>query len=352
MRFPQNLTHKRLFLRNYLLFTLVLTGLQFSLIYFRYKYDFLPALTDAFVSVILLNTLLLGLGFVVRYARNQKVDSFFSIRNSVVAGLLIVIIWLFFSGTILQSVFYHKEDYLEFLTQSREIRFAAGLFIASLVYLAFFLGVYQHSVKEALIRENELRTLVETTELQALKNQLNPHFIYNSLNSISSLTVYSPEKAREMLGLLSEFLRIALKKDTMQLTTLEEELKNIELYLRIEKVRFEDKLEWEILNSAEFDTCQIPALILQPLFENAVKHGVQQSSQKRIVRLTCKMVEDDLLLTLSNGYDQEFQRFKGEGVGLENVRNRMRLIYQRSGLFKVEAQEGVFICNLTVPQKK
>ncbi|TVQ16357.1 MAG: GHKL domain-containing protein [Bacteroidetes bacterium] len=352
MRFPEKLAHKRLFLRNYLLFTLVLTGLQFSLLYFRYGHDVLLAFTDAFVSVILLNTLLLGLGFVVRYARNQKVDSFFSIRNSVAAGLLIVITWLFFSSIILQSVFYHKQDYLEFLAQSREIRFAAGLFVASLVYLAFFLGVYQHSVKEALIRENELRTLVETTELQALRNQLNPHFIYNSLNSISSLTVYSPEKAREMLGLLSEFLRIALKKDTMQLTNFSEELQNIELYLKIEKVRFEDKLEWEILNSAEFAACQIPALVLQPLFENAVKHGVQQSSQKGVVRLTCKMVEDDLLLTLTNKYDQQFQRFKGEGVGLENVRNRMRLIYQRTGLLKVEAQEGVFVCNLTVPQKK
>ncbi len=351
MRFPGNLSQNRPFLRNYLLFTFVLTGLHFSLLFFRYELTFLQALADGIISVVLLNFMLLSLSFVVRYARNKTVDSLLSIRNSLLAGLLIVIAWLFLSVFILQTLFYNHPFYLDFLVLSRELRFAAGLFVAGWVYLAFFLSVYQQSVKESVERENELRTLVEKTELQALKNQLNPHFIYNSLNSISSLTVYSPEKARVMLGNLSDFLRIALRKDAMHIITLREELENIELYLKIEKVRFEDKLQWEIQNSTEFHSFQIPALILQPLFENAVKHGVQQSSTQGIIRLTCEKSGNDLLLILSNSYDEQFQRFKGEGVGMENVRNRMRLIYGKTALLKIEAQKGVFSCYLTVPQK-
>lgn len=350
MSFPGDLPNNRSFLINYTIFTISLAGLHFSLLYFRYRFPLVQSLADAVVSVFLLAAMLFSLSFVVRFARHRKVDSVFSIRNSVMAGLLIVVAWMFIMDFLLHLLFYNQPEYLDFLTQSRELRFALGLFVAGLVYLSFFLNVYQQSVKEAAKRESELKALVEKTELQALRNQLNPHFIYNSLNSVSSLTVFSPDKARDMLGNLSDFLRIALRKDVLQIISLKEELQNIELYLKIEKVRFEDKLQWEFLNCSAFHTWQIPALILQPLFENAVKHGVQQSTREGAIRLTCEKAEESLLLTLSNNYDELFQRYKGEGVGIENVRNRMRLIYKKTGLLKVEAKNGIFNCYLTLPQ--
>lgn len=349
---PENFITTKWFLRNYLVFTLVVSLVHFTLFYFRYELPLLIAVTDALVSASLLDFVLLSLYYVVKYARSESISSITSIRNSLIAGVLLVSGWLFSSQWLLQNLFSNNHFYLEFLHDSIALRFIAGLFICSLVYLSFFLTIYQSSVRDALKRENELKVMIQRTELQALKNQLNPHFIYNSLNSISALTIYSPEKAREMVSSLSDFLRIALKQDAMQMTTLEEEVKNIELYLSIEKVRFEEKLNWEFHISPNHTQARLPVMILQPLFENAVKHGVQQISNSSPVKLISHLKENTLEVIVENGFDPQFQRFKGEGVGLENIRNRMRLIYGRSQLIKTELNEQNFRVRLLFPQEE
>lgn len=345
----RNLVFNKTFLRNYLVFALVVSLVLFILIHFRYDIPVLFAATDAIISVFVLCAMLLSLYFVVKFARTRSLTSLASIRNSVFAGLLIVVAWLFLTRWFLDNLFYNYHLYSDFLYTSQALRFIAGLFSASLVYLSFFLIIYQESVKEALQRESELRELVQKTELQALKNQLNPHFIYNSLNSISSLTVYSPEKAREMLGLLSDFLRIALRQDAMQMSRLADEIKNTQLYLQIEKVRFEEKLGWEFVVKEEHLNIKVPVMILQPLFENAVKHGVQQCPDPIPVKLSTEMGSNMLEIHIENAFDKSFQRFKGEGVGLENVRNRLRLIYGRSDLLVTGIQDSVFRATLKIP---
>ncbi|TVQ86090.1 MAG: hypothetical protein EA393_12725 [Bacteroidetes bacterium] len=345
----RNLVFNKTFLRNYLVFALVVSLVLFVLIHFRYKISLLFAATDAIISVFVLCAMLLSLYFVVKFARTDSLTSASSIRNSVFAGLLIVTVWLFLTRWILGNLFYSYHLYLDFLYASQALRFIAGLFAASLVYLSFFLIIYQQSVKEAMQRESELRELIQKTELQALKNQLNPHFIYNSLNSISSLTVYSPEKAREMLGLLSDFLRIALRQDAMQMNSLEDEIKNTRLYLQIEKVRFEDKLNWAFDVKQEHLKVKVPVMILQPLFENAVKHGVQQCPEPIPVKLVTQLNSNILEIRIENAFDTGFQRFKGEGVGLENVRNRLRLIYGRSDLLLADVHQDVFLAIIMIP---
>ncbi len=345
----RNLVFNKTFLRNYLVFALVVSLVLFVLIHFRYDIPVLFAATDAAISVFLLCAMLLSLYFVVKFARTNSLTSLTSIRNSVFAGLLIIAAWLFLSRWILDNLFYNYHLYSDFLSISQALRFVAGLFLAGSVYLSFFLAIYQESVKEAIQRESELRELIQKTELQALKNQLNPHFIYNSLNSISSLTVYSPEKAREMLGLLSDFLRIALRQDAMQMGSLADEIKNTTLYLQIEKVRFEEKLRWEFDVEKEHLNVKVPVMILQPLFENAVKHGVQQCPEPIPVKLTTQMKNNMLEIRIENAFDTGFQRFRGEGVGLENVRNRLRLIYGRSDLLQADVHNDVFIAMLKIP---
>lgn len=307
------------------------------------------AAVDSVLSVFLLNFALLSLYYVIRYARTESLTSHSSIRNSVIAGVLLVSAWLFSTQWILQQLFATHPVYTAFLQGSLALRFIAGLFVASLVYLSFFLSIYQSSVQEAAQRESELKVLLQKTELQALKNQLNPHFIYNSLNSISALTLYSPDKAREMVGLLSDFLRIALRQDAMQTTTLEEEINNIALYLQIEKVRFEEKLHWSFELDPRLNEARIPALILQPVFENAVKHGVQQMEGSSTVVLRAFTADDKLVLEVENGFDPRFKKFKGEGVGLENIRNRMHLIYGSSQHVSAGAAGSVFLVRLTMP---
>jgi two-component system, LytTR family, sensor kinase len=345
----KNLVFNTIFLRNYLVFSTVVSLVWFGLIHFRYDIPASFAAADAVISVFVLCAMLLSLYFVVKFARTDSLTSFISIRNSFFAGILIVGAWLFLTRFILGNLFYNYHLYLEYLHVSQALRFIAGLFLAGMVYLSFFLVIYQESVKESIQRESELKELIRKTELQALKNQLNPHFIYNTLNSISSLTLYSPEKAREMTALLSDFLRIALRQDAMQLSELKEELNNISLYLRIEKVRFEEKLKWEFRVDEQHIAYKLPVMILQPLVENAVKHGVQQSPEPGPVKIISHVKDGMLELKVENTFDAGFQRFKGEGVGLENVRNRLRVIYGRSDLLTTKAKDGIFSAVMRIP---
>jgi LytS/YehU family sensor histidine kinase len=204
---------------------------------------------------------------------------------------------------------------------------------------------------EAIKRESQLVNLLQKTELQALKNQLNPHFIYNSLNSINSLTITSPERAREMVGRLSDFLRYALNQDAMQLTSLDNELKYIESYLNIEVVRFGERLKFDLNSKNDIGNLQVPVMILQPLFENAVKHGAQKSNVPVKISFRTQVMENEVNLIVTNNFDKEFARIKNEGVGLENVRNRLRLLYGNGNLLSVKTENDLFVATIRLPLK-
>jgi sensor histidine kinase YesM len=345
----RNLIFNKLFLRNYLAFAMVVSLVFFAVLYYYYDLPWFQAAVDAALSVFSLCIMLLSFYFVIRFARTEALTSFSSIRNSTIAGVLLVILWFFSTRFLLELLFKNDLSYIGFLHQSQLLRIIGGGVIASWVYMTFFLLLYEKMVKEVSQRENELVMLLQKTELQALKNQLNPHFIYNSLNSISSLTLYSPEKAREMTGLLSDFLRIALRQDAMQMSELANELKNLDLYLKIEKVRFEEKLNWHFNVDETHLSCKVPVMILQPLLENAVKHGVQQSPQPSTIELSTQIIKNSLLIIISNTFDPDFQRFKGEGVGLDNIHNRLRLIYGRTNLLKVGVNQNIFRVDLQIP---
>jgi two-component system, LytTR family, sensor kinase len=346
---PVSRIFNKSFLRNYIIFYIVVAFSYFTLITTGYAVEFLPAFTDVLISGVLLFGMLLGLWFVVRYARSDSISAPSSIRNSILAGGIIVSAWVFLSNLLLQNLFREDPLYLSFLSQSLSVRFISGLFIAGVVYLSYYLTLYRQSAVEAVMRENELKELVQKTELQALKNQLNPHFIYNSLNSVSALTIYDPAKAREMVGRLAGFLRVSIRQDSLEKVPLAEEISNIELYLSIEKVRFEDKLSWHFNIPESHLNFMLPALILQPLFENAVKHGVRQCAEKKPVIMTSQISSHFLVITVENYYSPEFIKFKGEGVGLENIRNRLRIIYGRNDLLEITSSTDSFIVKVQFP---
>jgi two-component system, LytTR family, sensor kinase len=337
------------FLRNYLIITFIISLLCFFLLTYYYSITYSIAFVDSVFSSFSLALILLGLGYVVKFARNNSLTSFSSIRNSLIASVLLVLFWTSLSGHVLYYLFQSQTLYIDFLHESLVLRFIAGIFFACMVYLSFFLDVYQKTVKKSLEVEKDLRMMVQKTQLQALKNQLNPHFIFNSLNSISSLTLHSPDKAREMVVMLSDFLRIALRQDAMQKTTLSQELDYNSLYLKIEKIRFEDKLTWEFQVPEEHLAYQVPVLILQPLFENAVKHGIQQNAGPGNILFSSRINNHCLDLYVQNTLDSKFQKFKGEGVGIENVRNRLALIYDGAANLWINSKPNFFEVHLCIP---
>jgi len=242
-----------------------------------------------------------------------------------------------------------SKEYIEFAKTTWVLRGAVGFLLALSVVLMLQTFYLTRKRLEALQRENYLVDLLQRTELQALKNQLNPHFIYNSLNSINSLTVTSHEKAREMVGRLSDFLRYALSKDALQMTSLHNELRYNESYLSIEVVRFGERLKYNLQTIPEATNLQVPVMILQPLFENAVKHGAQKSNLPVEINFTTQITETDAILVVKNNFDKEFALPRSEGVGLENVRNRLRLIYGNGNLLSVKVEGEMFVASIRLP---
>jgi LytS/YehU family sensor histidine kinase len=144
-------------------------------------------------------------------------------------------------------------------------------------------------------------------------------------------------------------MRYSLRKQHNELVALEDEINHIRLYLQIEKIRFGDKMVYTFAVEKECLACQIPTLLLQPLFENAVKYGVYEASEEVEVSLTGKKEGDHVVLTITNNYDPEAAPVKGEGIGLKNVRERLRLVYNSNNLIQTEDWEGKFIVTIWLP---
>jgi LytS/YehU family sensor histidine kinase len=181
---------------------------------------------------------------------------------------------------------------------------------------------------------------------------MNPHFIFNALNSISSLTMSDPEKAQEMSINLSDFFRRTLAVKDINSIPLLEEIENINLYLKIEKVRFAERLKFNLELSEECNEILIPNMILQPLVENAIKHGVYESTETVSINLRCKIVDRNLEITITNNYDSTTTSNIGEGIGLSNINSRLKLIYNQSNLISISKSNNLFKVILLIPIKE
>jgi sensor histidine kinase YesM len=228
-------------------------------------------------------------------------------------------------------------------------RVGAGVSFYGLIILAYYLFISLTNLSEKNAKEARLESIVKETELKLLRSQINPHFLFNSLNSISSLTVTDPEKAREMVIRLSEFMRYALSRKDEQPVTLQSELDNLSLYLDIEKVRFGDKLATEEIIENNCLDIKIPVMLLQPLYENAVKHGVYESTESVRIITQVKIVDGYLEITISNNYDPAPSLRRGTGTGLSNVARRLELFYGNKASIKTSKENGIYTVTLYIP---
>lgn len=314
-------------------------------------YGFSPtiSITDSLVHNILFGSMALGFWYVVRFSSVENGDYFSFVGRHVIASSLTVACWIVFSKVILSFLYADSKEYLEFLNQTGFWRSIIGVMYYFLIILAYFLVHYYLDLQEKTGKELQLKSLLNESELKMLKAQINPHFIFNSLNSISALTMTKPEKAQEMVIKLSDFLRYSIGKESAEMNSLKEELQNASLYLDIEKVRFGDRLEFKIEASQSCMAVKVPNLILQPILENAVKYGVNESTDVVAIDLSCKVVGAQLYIIISNTIDPEAIARKGEGIGLENIRKRLSLIYQRTDLLRVVKKENTFEVVVKIP---
>ncbi|MGA2419525.1 MAG: histidine kinase [Candidatus Acidiferrum sp.] len=229
------------------------------------------------------------------------------------------------------------------------VLFAAGILIYLLAIAYYYVILSLDASREAQARIMETTILARDAELKALKAQVNPHFLFNSLNSINALTSIDPAKAREMCILLAEFLRMTLGLGEKSSIPLGEELHLLERFLAIEKVRFGARLEMREDIQAQAKTAQIPALILQPLVENAVTHGIANLLDGGIITLTARSTADRLTIIVENTCDLDATSIRRGGLGLANVRSRLDARYGKEADMRVTAESGTFKVQLSLP---
>jgi hypothetical protein len=211
----------------------------------------------------------------------------------------------------------------------------------------------------AAMRDRELqlaeaRSLAQTAQLTALRLQLNPHFLFNTLNAISSLVVTGRAKQGEaMLSKLCDFLRTALTAETNGTNSVGEELETLQTYLEIEAIRFGDRLTVEFAAGEEVVDVPVPSFILQPLVENAVKYAVAPTSRPVIVRVGARREGDDLVLSVSDNGRTAASAASGKpsgtGVGLENTRRRLDVLYGRKARLETIAYDDGFTATVRLP---
>ena len=332
----------------YLLFWLLVAIIYFCLLYFGLNGNLSLSATDSLVF----NILLCGLGLALWYpVRFMSLDSSLSkiVVNHFVAAVLATAAWLALGYAIIVYLINLGAQFTSFFLGTLVWRFFLGILFNLLITSFYYIIIYYSNFKERAVRETQLKNLVTEAELKNLKFQINPHFIFNSLNSMSALTTIDPGKAKGMILKLADFLRYTLANNEKQKNKLSEELKNIKLYLEIEKIRFEDKFEFIDEVTPECFSYEVPNMILQPLFENAIKHAVYETLSTVTLTLKGAVENDYLVLSLTNNFDEETKVKKGAGISLKNISNRLELIYGQKELMKVAKEDHIFGVTLFIP---
>lgn len=249
---------------------------------------------------------------------------------------------MFFSDNIM---------YMILLKHSIPLRFIFQALLLALVTLVLWFT--RHTSEQRSLEEHKRQNekLARDAELYNLRQQLQPHFLFNSLNSISSLAGSKPEQARRMVQQLSEFLRHTLRKDEQQLITLKEELHQLDLYLEIEKVRFGNRLRSRIELVAGCEEKLLPVLVLQPLVENAIKFGLYDTLGEVEIVIEAGCSDGQLQICISNPFDAVSHRASvGTGFGLESIRRRLYLLYANNDLVRTEINQTIFTVRVNIPQ--
>ena len=343
------LTNNYRLLGFYAIFWAIISIINIILQVFWYDIPFTYSILDTGTTYVLYPLLGSSIWYSIRYNSLEEVSVGRLIIFHLIAASILCGIWIYISYAIYQPFIKDNNKYLK---DGLPSKIFLG-YVMYAIYLVFFYAVnYYQSLKEKIKKESEYKALIREAELQALKSQINPHFLFNSLNSISSLTVSNPEKAQEMVINLSTFMRYSLMHNEKEMVSFSRELENIKLYLSIEKVRFGKKLNAEFEIDAHCMEAEIPNMILQPLYENAIKYGVYETTDQVTIKTSCICDGNILKITIVNDYESNTIKRRGEGIGLRNIKKRMEIIYNNPDLMKVTDHKTSFEVQLIIPQKQ
>ena len=241
---------------------------------------------------------------------------------------------------------YQPTSEVTFTGKIYNVFYFATLFV---IWLFIFLTIkIYHQLKTVQIKQLQLKATLKESQLNTLKGQINPHFMFNSLNNIRGLMLEDVTKARNMLTSLSETLRYSLTKSNLNAISLEDELEMVENYIAISKIQFEDRLQFETYIDKDSLSKQIPPMIIQMLIENALKHGISNLKQGGSISLSTAIESSQLQIEVINsGTLQKGE--KGTQLGIKNIKKRLKLLYGEAANFRLVEIDNQVIATIKIP---
>lgn len=312
---------------------------------------FVGALTDALCSYILLY----GIFLFIRYSPTFYIPKYLKIGVIDLQGIVLTLAWVFFCKYLLLNIFNQMPQYVYIWNQTLVIRgFVGWILICSFIAIHFFVTEFE---KYSAISEQKQTTeqLRKEAELFKLRQQLQPHFLFNSLNSINALIGKQPQDARRMVQQLSDYLRNNMRKEDHEQVSIHDELSDLQLYLSIELVRFGHRLNIENHFDVHNQERMMPPFLIQPLVENAIKFGLYGTIGTVTIKLEAFEKDNVLTFKISNPFDTTNVTPKGTGFGLSSIRRRLYLLYARNDLLHIEQSKkpfeatGIFCVRIDIP---
>lgn len=341
---------KKIFLGNftftYIAWWIVWAALQTVVVTYSFGFTWTVALKDALLTNAVLGLAGYEMILVMRYYQPRQ-----SLR--IIWSIGLTVLCVTFVKWMLNTWLHDEPEYLLFIDKWLVVRGLFAWLIISFVTLISWMWFFMQEQQEIQLRKADTEKLAREAELSTLRQQLQPHFLFNSLNSISALAGSRPEEARRMIQQLSDFLRGTIKRDNVQLIPLSDELSHLELYLEIEKVRFGHRLKTAIHQGDNTSDLLLPSLLLQPIVENAIKFGLYDTTGEVTIRIDAGNQNNYLMLTVQNPFDPTTSQPRhGTGFGLSSVQRRLYLLYGRNDLLTTKQHNSIFTTAVQIPQNK
>ncbi|MDR2836704.1 MAG: histidine kinase, partial [Bacteroidales bacterium] len=290
---------------------------------------------------------ILGVGiwkFLVK--QNRPKNLVLSIFTYLIAGIFVIGMWIIFnfiSYNIFREIF--QIDFMNFFIFPQIV---FGMFFYLILIMFFYLILLFSKYHEKLVIEENTQKLLVESRLNMLKAYINPHFLFNCLNSVNALITIDPEIAREMLVNMADYFRYSLKNKDKQFVLFSEEYENALLYLEIEKIRFYNRINVDFQIDEKANNIYVPVMILQPLFENVIKHAVSKTTDVVNVQLIIS-VKSYLEIIMRNNYDNSYVSKDSIGIGLSSIVERLNLLYYKNDLVEIIKSAEEFKIILKIP---
>lgn len=339
----------------YLLAWIPLTAVLSGAVRYSGGMDWTRALTITTPLCVILAFDLLGAWYLCKAIPAEKTALARLLTNQLVAAIVTSAVWVLLAkglADLLTSFSTSFSGLNEQVNHVYSLLFTTGLLLYLLAVALYYVMLSVDLSRQAEQREAKANLLARDSELKALKAQVNPHFLFNSLNSISALTSVDAKRAREMCILLADFLRSTLGLGEKTAIPVSEELQLIRAFLAVEKVRFGQRLIVQEYVDPQALDWVVPPLLLQPLVENAVNHGVSNLLEGGWIKLEIKTAGNELSLLVENNFDRDAPSRPGTGTGLKNVRQRLEARYGPRASLVLDNSGDIFRVEINLPAER